>query len=87
MLVILTIGFLIPQNLEILVKGATKSDYNSKSFWFYPWGKLVRHKGVDIFAEKETEINAATSGLVLYSGEISMVGKFVLILGAKWRLH
>lgn len=69
------------------VKGATKSDYNSKSFWFFPWGKSVTHKGVDIFAKKGTEINSSTSGLVLYSGEISMGGKFAIILGPKWRLH
>ena len=69
------------------VKGATKSDYNSKSFWFYPWGESVTHKGVDIFAKKETEINSSTSGLVLYSGKISMGGMFVLVLGPKWRLH
>ena len=53
----LIIGFLIPQNLKMPVKGATKSDYNSKSFWFYPWGKSVTHKGIDIFAKKGTEIN------------------------------
>jgi len=69
------------------VKGATKSDYNSKSFWFFPWGKSVTHKGVDIFSKKGTEINSSTSGLVLYSGEISIGGKFVIILGPKWRLH
>ena len=86
-IVILTIGFLIPQNLKMPVKGATKSDYNSKSFWFYPWGKSVTHKGVDIFSEKGTEINSSTLGLVLYSGEISMGGKVVLVLGPKWRLH
>ena len=84
---ILIIGFLIPQNLKMPVKGATKSDYNSKSFWFFPWGKSVTHKGVDIFAKKGTEINSSTSGLVLYSGEISMGGKIVIILGPKWRLH
>ncbi|WP_214611282.1 M23 family metallopeptidase [Zobellia barbeyronii] len=84
---IIIIGFLIPQDLRMPVKGATKSDYNSKSFWFFPWGKSVTHKGVDIFAKKGTEINSSTSGVVLYSGEISMGGKFVLILGPKWRLH
>ena len=84
---ILIIGFLIPQNLKMPVKGATKSDYNSKSFWFFPWGKSVTHKGVDIFAKKGTEINSSTSGLVLYSGEIRMGGKIVIILGPKWRLH
>ncbi len=86
-LVILIIGFLIPQNLKMPVKGAAKSDYNPKSFWFYPWGKSVTHKGVDIFAKKGTEINSATNGFVLYSGEISMGGKVVLIIGPKWRLH
>ena len=84
---ILIIGFLIPQNLKMPVKGATKSDYNSKSFWFFPWGKSVTHKGVDIFAKKGTEINSSTYGLVLYSGEISMGGKIVIILGPKWRFH
>ncbi len=83
----LIIGFLIPQNLKMPVVGAKKSDYNSKSFWFYPWGKSVTHKGVDIFAKKGTKINSSTSGLVLYSGEMEMSGKFVLVLGPKWRLH
>jgi len=69
------------------VKDATASDYNSKSFWFYPWGKSVTHKGIDIFAKKGTEITAATSGIVLYSGTIRMGGNIVVILGPKWRLH
>ncbi len=87
LLVIIVIGFIIPQNLEMPVKGATKSDYNSKSFWFFPWGKSITHKGVDIFAKKRTSINSSTSGLVLYSGSISIGGKVVVILGPKWRLH
>jgi len=47
---------LIPQNLKMPVKGATESDYNANSFWFYPWGKSVTHKGVDIFAKKELQL-------------------------------
>jgi len=86
-LTILIIGFLIPQNLKMPVKGASKSDYNSESFWYYPWGKSVTHKGVDIFAKKGTEINSSTLGLVLYVGKISKGGNFALILGPKWRLH
>ncbi len=69
------------------VIGASKSDYNPKSFWHFPWGKSVTHKGVDIFAKKGTEIHSSTSGMVLYSGTISMGGNFVLVLGPKWRLH
>jgi peptidoglycan LD-endopeptidase LytH len=86
-LVIIGLGMLIPQNFKMPVKGATKSDYNLNSFWYYPWGKSVTHKGVDIFAKKGTSINAATSGFILYSGQISLGGNFVLIIGPKWRLH
>ncbi|WP_298781924.1 M23 family metallopeptidase [uncultured Polaribacter sp.] len=85
--IVIIIGFLIPQNLKMPVKGATKSDYNSKSFWFYPWGKSATHKGVDIFAKKGVKINSSTSGLVLYSGKINIGGKVVIILGPKWRVH
>ncbi|WP_273693846.1 M23 family metallopeptidase [Tenacibaculum sp.] len=87
LLIILLTGFLIPQNLKMPVNGATKSDYNPKSFWYYPWGKSVTHKGVDIFAKKNTKITSSTYGLVLFSGKISMGGNIVVILGPKWRLH
>ena len=87
LLIILLTGFLIPQNLKMPVNGATKSDYNPKSFWYYPWGKSVTHKGVDIFAKKNTKITSSTNGLVLFSGKISMGGNIVVILGPKWRLH
>ncbi len=73
--------------MKMPVKGATQADYNSKSFWFYPWGKSVTHKGVDIFAKKGTEVRSATNGLVLYSGTISLGGKCVIVLAPKWRLH
>ncbi len=87
LLSVIVIGLLIPQHLKMPVKGATKADYNSKSFWFYPWGKSVTHKGVDIFASKGTAIRASTTGLVLYTGKIDRGGNVALILGPKWRLH
>lgn len=82
-----TIGMLLPQQFQMPVIGASKADYNSESFWYYPWGKSVTHKGVDIFAKSGTEIVSATPGVVLYAGSVSMGGKFVLVLGPKWRLH
>lgn len=85
-LVILT-GFLIPQKLRMPVEGATKADYNPKTFWFYPWGKSVTHKGVDIFANEGRNVLAATPGLVLYSGKLALGGNVVVILGPKWRFH
>lgn len=81
------IGFLIPQDLQMPVQGASSKDYNSQSFWFYPWGQSVTHKGVDIFANKGTAIHSSTAGIVLYSGDISIGGNSVIVLGPKWRIH
>lgn len=80
-------GFILPENFKMPVEGAQRSDYNQKSFWFYPWGKSITHKGVDVFAKTGTRLNSATNGIVLYAGEISLGGKVVVVLGPKWRLH
>jgi hypothetical protein len=48
-LTIVIVGLILPQKFTMPVEGATKSSYNEKSFWYYPWGKSVTHKGVDIF--------------------------------------
>lgn len=69
-LLVLIVGLLIPQRFVMPVAGATKSDYNSKSFWYFPWGKSGTHKGVDIFAKMGTDVLSATDGVVLYSGKI-----------------
>lgn len=86
-LTILLIGFLIPHSYRMPVEGATIKSYSQDSYWAYPWGKSVTHKGVDIFAEKGTAIHSATYGIVLYKGQIEMGGNVVLVLGPKWRLH
>ena len=83
---ILLVGFALPHPNHMPVKGATSADYHPDSFWYYPWGKSVTHKGVDIFHNKGTEVQAATYGLVVFRGTISMGGNVVLILGPKWRM-
>jgi len=45
-LLILLIGFLIPQKLIIPVEGATPKVWNVKTFWYYLWGSLLPKKGV-----------------------------------------
>ena len=84
---IIVIGFLIPQNLKMPVVGADSNSYNHNAFWHGGWGGSVVHKGVDIFAKKGTSINSSTVGIVLTTGEGGKSGKFVLVLGPKWRLH
>ena len=87
LILIIIVGLILPQRFSMPVEGATKSDYNKDTFWYYPWGKSVTHKGVDIFAKEGTNLKAATSGLVLYSGNINIGGNVILILGPKWRIH
>lgn len=69
------------------VTGATASGYHPQSFWYYPWGSSVTHKGVDIFAKEVTDVLAATGGLVLYKGELSKGGNVVAVIGPKFRIH
>ena len=84
---VILIGFLLPQHLSMPVEGANLKSFAQNSYWAYPWGKSVTHKGVDIFAREGTPIHPATPGLVVYSGQIERGGNVVLILGPKWRLH
>jgi murein DD-endopeptidase MepM/ murein hydrolase activator NlpD len=86
-LIIVVAGFMIPQKFSMPVEGASHTSYHPDSFWYYPWGRSVTHKGVDIFTKEGTPINSATNGVVLYTGHIGMGGNIVLILGSKWRLH
>ena len=85
--VIIGIGFIIPQNMVIPVQGATTKNWDDHSFWAYPWGSSITHKGIDIFAEKGTPVIAATKGIVVYTNEGGKGGKSVMILGPKWRFH
>lgn len=86
-LAIIIAGLIIPQRFSMPVEAATRNSYNKKSFWYYPWGKSVTHKGVDIFAKEGTSVRSSTIGLVIYCGQIKMGGNVVLVLGPKWRIH
>jgi peptidoglycan LD-endopeptidase LytH len=85
--IVIVAGMLFPGDITMPVEKADRHSYHPNSFWFYPWGRSGTHKGVDIFAKRGTQVNASCNGLVLYSGEIQLGGRVVLILGAKWRIH
>lgn len=85
--VIILIGFLFPQQLVIPVKGATTSDWDNHSFWAYPWGTSITHKGIDIFKQRGTDVISATYGIVVYTSNSGKGGKSVMVLGPKWRFH
>ena len=84
---IILIGLLIPQNLKMPVVGANSHSYNHKTFWYEGWWSSVVHKGVDVFAKKGTSVHSSTKGIVLATSEGNKSGKFILVLGPKWRLH
>jgi len=86
-LLILILGFLLPQRMIIPVENADLNSWDKKSFWAYPWGSSITHKGIDIFAERGTPVIAATNGLVVYTHDGGKGGKSVMILGPKWRFH
>ena len=87
MLILLLIVALMPTRFVIPVEGATIKSYDQKSFWAYPWGKSVYHKGVDIFAKQGTPVLSSTKGFVVFTGQFSLGGNVVLVIAPGWKLH
>ena len=86
-LMLLFIVALMPSHFVMPVAGATIKSYDQKSFWAYPWGKSVYHKGVDIFAKQGTPVLSSTRGLVVFTGQFSLGGNVVLVITPGWKLH
>lgn len=80
-------GYLIPESPVIPVKGASSKDWNSQTFWYEPWGPSGVHKGIDIFAAKNTAVIAPTPMLIFYRGDFFKGGNVVVGLGPKWQIH
>jgi murein DD-endopeptidase MepM/ murein hydrolase activator NlpD len=76
-----------PDHSAMPVQGATRADWNPRSFWYHPWGASGVHKGIDIFAPEGRPVLAATSGLVVRSGLVGAGGNIVAVLGPRWRIH
>ncbi|MBF0624940.1 MAG: M23 family metallopeptidase [Magnetococcales bacterium] len=80
-------GLLAPQHLIIPVQGAAPDDWHPKSFWYYPWGLSVVHKGIDIFAPEGRPVLAPTAGFIFFAGQKERGGNAVMLLGPQWRFH
>ena len=87
LILIIIIGILFPQNFVIPVENVTKKNWNNNTFWYFPWGKSIVHKGIDIFAKEGTNVFSSTLGIVVYVGYSKNGGNHIYILGPKWRLH
>jgi murein DD-endopeptidase MepM/ murein hydrolase activator NlpD len=86
-LILLLSACLVPQKMINPVKGATEKSWNHQTFWYYPWGESVVHKGIDIFAKEGTAVIASQSGFVVYDGTIKNGGNVVIVLGPLFRFH
>jgi len=84
---VLVIGFVVPERIKIPVVGASKTDWNRKTFWYEPWGTSGVHKGIDIFGRLGAGVVSTTDGIVVYTGQIPKGGNVIVILGPKWRFH
>lgn len=87
LMVIILVWLLVPQNLKMPVVGADNNSFNHETFWYEGWGTSIVHKGIDVFAKKGTNVHSATWGIVIATAEYGKGGKFVLVLGPKWRIH
>ena len=84
---LLGLGLLSPEPVQIPVEDATPVQWNDDTFWYYPWGSSVTHKGIDIFADRGTPVRTSTHSIVLLTADLSKGGTTVLTLGPGWRLH
>lgn len=85
--ILLIVGFLIPQQFAIPVENAVRGNWDEETFWYYPWGQSIVHKGVDIFAAEGTNVLSATEGVIVSVDKTGNGGNIIYILGPKWRLH
>lgn len=86
-LLLLTAGFLLPEDKTGPVTGASRGDWHPDSFWYEPWGASGVHKGVDVFAKAGVPVVASTHQWVIYRSELPRGGKVVMALGPRWRIH
>ena len=84
---IIFLSFMVPEELIIPVKHATKNDWNQSTFWAEPWGESGVHKGIDIFAPKGKEVVSSIYGIVISIGKANLGGNYIVILGPKCHLH
>lgn len=86
-IVVVIIGYLIPNNISTPISKNNISKIDPESFWYFPWGESGVHKGIDIFSEKGTAVLSPVSGFIIKKGYGIIAGNFVYILGPKWRTY
>lgn len=86
-LVIITIGYLIPNPVSSPVSQKDITKIDPESFWYYPWGESGAHKGIDIFCDSGTAILSPVPGFILKKSYGTIAGNYIYILGPGWRTY
>lgn len=63
--------------------GQLSGTWDTQSYWYYPWGESVVHKGIDFFDEKHSAVLAPVSGFVVKTASTGNGGNVVYILGPR----
>jgi len=79
------IDFFCTVNLPI--KNHERIRWDRKSYWYYPWGDSVVHKGIDLFGDLQTEIISGVGGVVIESGYNSKGGNHIYILSYDLKIY
>ncbi len=75
----------VPQDLVLPVEGVRPEELVDT--WGAARGDGRRHEGIDIFAPRETQVLAATGGLVVRRGWNELGGRRVAVLGPGGQYH
>ena len=86
-IVIVIIGYIIPNNISSPISQNNISKIDPESFWYFPWGESGVHKGIDIFSEKGTAVLSPVSGFVIKKGYGTIAGNYIYMIGPKWRTY
>lgn len=84
---IIAVGYLLPNRVSSPIAQNNIDKIDTQSFWYYPWGESGVHKGIDIFCNKGTDVEAPVYGLIVRKGYGTLGGNYVYLLGPKWRLY
>ena len=75
------------KKIIIPVEGATYLNWDNDSYWYYPWGKSIVHRGIDIFGDLNTEIISPINGIIIDNGYSSNGGNYIYILSFDLKLY
>lgn len=80
-------NFFPTSRMAIPVANAQYGSWSLNSFWYYPWGKSGVHKGIDIFAKRNSIVICPVNGIIVQRGYSENGGNFVYVLDAHFCLY